>query len=125
MSRPSWPVLIGVLAIASAVGIWLIVANAILRSTELEPAEVESLIVLLVAGILIDGLVAGRALRGRVGIFGLGWLAIRVLISAAGLLPVTLPSYAIAVIALTRARMSRTADDDAVDVEADTDATGA
>ena len=107
MSKRPWSIRIGLLAIASAIAIWIAAADSIRRSVELDPKEIESLLVLLIAGCLLDGLVAFRAYRGRVGWPALGWLAIRVLLSGAGLLLVTLPSYAIAAIVLTRWRVTR------------------
>lgn len=107
MTNRPWSIRIGLLAIASAIAIWIAAADPIRRSTTLEPKEIESLLVLLIAGCLLDLVVAYRAYRGRVGWPALTWLGLRVLISGAGLLLVTLPSYAIAAIALTRWRVRR------------------
>lgn len=98
------PVLVGVIAIASAIGIWVLAADSIRRSMTLEPEEIESLLVLLVTACLLDALIAYRAIRGRIGAVAYLWLGLRILISAAGLLLVTLPSYVIAVVAFSRRR---------------------
>jgi hypothetical protein len=100
-------VLIAVIAVASAIAIWAVVAETIRRSTSLEPQEIESLLVIIVTGILLDAFVAFRTYRGRAGWPDLLWLVVRVVLSAAGLLLVTLPSYAIAVIALIALRRRR------------------
>ena len=107
MTNRLWWMRIGLLAIASAIAIWIAAADSIRRSTTLAPEEIESLLVLLIAGCLLDLVVAYRAWRGRVGWPALTWLGLRVLISGAGLLLVTPPSYAIAAIALTRWRVTR------------------
>ena len=111
MTKRPWSIRIGVLAIVSAIAIWIAVADSIRRSVSLEPKEIESLLVLLITGCLLDTLVAVRAYRGRVGWPALVWLGLRVLISGAGLLLVTLPSYAVAAIALTRSRVTRPTED--------------
>jgi hypothetical protein len=100
---------IGLLAVASAIAIWIAVADSVRRSTTLDPTEIETLLVLLIAGCLLDLVVGYRAFRGRVGWPALIWLGLRVLISGAGWLLITLPSYAIAAIALTRWRATRPA----------------
>jgi len=111
VTKRPWSIRIGVLAIASALAIWIAVADSIRRSLSLEPKEIESLLVLLIAGCLLDALVAFRAYQGRVGWPALVWLGLRVLISGAGLLVITLPSYAVAAIALTRSRVARPSED--------------
>ena len=111
MTKRPWSMRIGILAIASAIAIWIAAADSIRRSTSLEPKEIESLLVLLIAGCLLDLVVAFRAYRGRVGWPALVWLGLRVLISGVGLLLVTLPSYAVAAIALARAKAARVEDD--------------
>jgi hypothetical protein len=104
LTRLPRPVLIGVLAIASATGIWVLAADTVRRSEALDPTEIESLVVIIVTGCLLDAVIAYRAIRGRVGIVAYGWLGFRILLSVAGLLLVTLPSYAIALVALSRYR---------------------
>ena len=104
MSGLPRPVLVGVLAILSAIGIWVVAADTIRRSTTLEPKEIESLLVLLIAACLVDGFIAYRAVRGRIGLPAYAWLGLRIVVSAAGLLLVTLPSYVVAVIAFSRRR---------------------
>ena len=107
MTNRPWSMRIGLLAIASAIAIWIAVADSVRRSTSLDPTEIDTLLVLLIAGCLLDLVVAYRAFRGHVGWPALIWLGLRVLISGAGWLLITLPSYAIAAIALTRWRVSR------------------
>ena len=107
MTNRPWSMRIGLLAIVSTIAIWIAVADSILRSTSLDPTEIETLLVLLIAGCLLDLVVAYRAFRGRVGWPALVWLGLRVLISGAGWLLITLPSYGIAAIALTRWRATR------------------
>lgn len=104
LTRLPRPVLIGVLAIASAIGIWVFAADAIRRSDTLDATEIESLLVIIVTCCILDAVIAYRAIRGRVGLVAYGWLGFRILLSAAGLLFVTLPSYAIAIVALSRYR---------------------
>ena len=110
MSGQPRPIVVGVLAIASAIGIWVLAADSIRRSSTLEPKEIESLLVLLVTGCLLDAFIAYRALCGRVGVVAYAWLGLRIVVSAAGLLLVTLPSYAIAVLAFSRHRVVRPTD---------------
>jgi hypothetical protein len=104
LTRLPRPVLIGVLAIASAIGIWVLAALAIRRSETLDAAEIESLLVIIVTCCLLDAVIAYRAIKGRIGLVAYGWLGFRILLSVAGLLFVTLPSYAIAIVALSRYR---------------------
>ena len=107
MSDLPRPLLIGVAAVASAIAIWLVVAETIRRSTTLEPKEIESLLVILVTGCLLDAVVLYRALKRRIGLPTYAWLAIRIALSIAGLLWVTLPSYVIAFIAFMAFSRSR------------------
>jgi len=92
--------------VASAIAIWLVAAETIRRSTTLEPQEIESLLVIIVTGCLLDAVVLYGAVKRRVGWPAYGWLGIRITLSILGLLWVTLPSYAIAAVAFDRYRRS-------------------
>jgi hypothetical protein len=105
--------IVGILALASAIAIWIGMAVAVLQAdaVSVPPSADWSFIALIGVGCVLDAIVAVRAWRGRLGLFGLGWLALRCLLSAVGFLWITLPSYAIAAIALTRRPAASTASD--------------
>ena len=104
MAGRSWAARIGIAAVASAIAIWLVVAETIRRSTTLEPKDIESLVVIIVTGCLLDGVVLYGAIKRRVGWPAFVWLGLRAVLSVAGLLWITLPSYAIAIVAFGRDR---------------------
>jgi hypothetical protein len=104
---------IGIAAIATAIAIWIGMLVAVLQAdaVSVPPSADLSFIALIGLGCLLDAIVAVRAWRRRLGLFGLGWLALRCLMSAVGFLWITFPSYAIAAIALTRRPATSTASD--------------
>lgn len=104
---------IGIAAISTAIAIWIAMAIAVIQAdaASIPPSADWSFIALIGLGCVLDAIVATRAWRGRLGLFGLGWLALRCLMSAVGFLWITFPSYAIAAIALTRRPATSTASD--------------
>ena len=105
---------IGIAAIATAIAIWIGMAIAVIRAdaASVPPSADWSFIALIGLGCVLDAIVATRAWRGRLGLFGLGWLALRCLMSAVGFLWITLPSYVVAAFALTRSRRAATSTSD-------------
>lgn len=106
MTRPSTASLAGIVALLLAIAIWIWYAIAVVLAgpTTGEPLDVPVLIAVIGVGCLLDALIAARAVRRPVGTLALIYLGLRALLSAAGLLFATLPSYAVAAFALSRAR---------------------
>lgn len=105
--------IVGIIALISAIAIWIGMAVAVLRAdaTSDPPSTDWTFIALIGLGCLLDVIVAGRAWRGRLGLFRLAWLGLRCLMSAVGFLWITFPSYVVAAIALTRRPAASTAAD--------------
>ena len=95
---------VAVVALGVALAIWLGYGYLALQpgATLVRPADQGWFFGLLVGGAVLDVVVAIRSLRGRVGGLALVWLGVRVVLSAAGLLFVTIPSYAVALFTLSR-----------------------
>lgn len=95
MSLGRWIGLAGI-AVAVAVWVWWLLATV-------GPAAVGTEVtVLLALGVVVDVVAAVAVLRGRVNRGVLAWLAVRILLSIASLLFLTLIPYAVAAIALSR-----------------------
>jgi hypothetical protein len=94
-----------VVALIAAIAIWLGYAYRVLQpdSFVVAPSDRAWLIGIVLLGCALDLVVMIRLLRGRNGVAGLTWLALRGLLSIVGFLFVTFPSYAIAFVVLSRA----------------------
>ncbi len=104
MTSRSISSVVGPVALLTAIPIWLGYAylGAQPGSRIVRTSDLPLFLVVVGASCLLDAIVAIRALRGPVGRIGLMYLGIRALLSLGGLLIFTLPSYAIAIVALTR-----------------------
>ena len=106
MARPALSTWIVVLSLLAAIAIWLAYLPRALQLDGTLGAPKSSaawMIGLVLGACVLDGLVAVRALRsGRIGLLGLLWVGFRTLLSIAGFLLVTLPFYAVALVAVTR-----------------------
>jgi hypothetical protein len=105
MSRVPLGVWIVVVAVATAIAIWLGYAYRVLQpdSAVVGPSDRAWLIGLVLLGCALDLVVTVRLVRGQFGIAGLMWLALRGFLSIVGFLFFTFPSYAIAFVVLARA----------------------
>ena len=95
---------VAVVALVVAIAAWLVYAylalqpdSGIVRADDRLPFWI-----LLVVGLVLDAAVTIRSVRSRIGLLGQVWLGFRALLAAVGILYATLPSYAIALVALSR-----------------------
>ena len=94
-----------ILALVAAIAVWLGYAiRAVQPESNLVGASNRGWLVgMVLVGCAVDALVAVTLLRGRIGIAGLMWLGLRVLLSIVGFLFLTIPLYAVAFLVLSRA----------------------
>lgn len=105
MSRRPLSVWIVSVALIAAVAIWLGYAYRTLQpdSAGVAPSDRTWLVAIVLLGCLLDLVVLVRLQRGQFGVAGLTWLALRGLLSIVGFLFLTFPSYAMALVVLSRA----------------------
>ena len=108
MPRRPTTLLVAAVALLIAVAIWLAYAYLALQpgSRIVRPADAHIYLGLIGAGCLLDGLVAVRCLRGRVGRVALTYVAGRALLSVVGFPFLTLPFYVVALMAMSPASTS-------------------
>jgi hypothetical protein len=104
VSRRPFTTWIVVVALIAAIAGWIGYAyRAIQPDGGIVAASDRSWLVgIVLLGCALDALVAVRLVGARVGLGGLIWLALRVLLSIGGFLYLTLPLYAIAFFVLSR-----------------------
>ena len=109
VARRSTTLLVAAVALLVAVAIWLAYAYLALQpgTRIVRPGDAPIYLGLIGAGCLLDALVAVRCLRGRIGRVLLTYVAARALLSAVGFLFLTLPAYAVALVAMSPASRSQ------------------
>ena len=105
MSRLPFTTWIVVVSLIAAIVVWFGYAYRVLQPSGgivASSTDRSWIVGIVLVGCAIDALVAIRLVRGRIGLVGLTWLALRILTSLVGFLLVTFPFYAIAFFVLSR-----------------------